>query len=81
MSIIIRPLQQTDVHFIHDSWRKSLWKNEVDHDAVPWDAHFEGMNAVWDTWVVAGHTPPRATVQTLLARPEWKVEMVVTAAL
>jgi enamine deaminase RidA (YjgF/YER057c/UK114 family) len=42
---------------------------------------FPGMNAVWDTWVVAGHTPPRATVQAPLARPEWKVEIVVTAAL
>ena len=24
---------------------------------------FEGMNRVWDQWVVPGHTPPRATVQ------------------
>ena len=44
-------------------------------------ADFPGMNAVWDSWVVAGHTPPRATVQAALARPEWKVEIVVTAAL
>ena len=43
-------------------------------------ADFPGMNAVWDTWVVAGHTPPRATVQASLAKPEWKVEIVVTAA-
>jgi enamine deaminase RidA (YjgF/YER057c/UK114 family) len=42
---------------------------------------FPGMNAVWDTWVVAGHTPPRATVQAALAKPEWKVEIVATAAL
>ncbi|MEE9475384.1 MAG: RidA family protein, partial [Roseateles sp.] len=28
----------------------------------------------------AGHTPPRATVIAGLARPEWKVEIVVTAA-
>jgi enamine deaminase RidA (YjgF/YER057c/UK114 family) len=41
---------------------------------------FAGMNAVWDTWVVPGHTPPRATVQARLAKPEWKVEIVVTAA-
>ena len=41
---------------------------------------FPAMNAVWDGWVVAGHTPPRATVQAALARPEWKVEIVVTAA-
>ncbi len=44
-------------------------------------ADFPGMNAVWDGWVVAGQTPPRATVQAALARPEWKVEIVVTAAL
>jgi enamine deaminase RidA (YjgF/YER057c/UK114 family) len=39
------------------------------------------MNAVWDAWVSAGHTPPRATVQAMLARPELLVEVVVTAAL
>jgi len=44
-------------------------------------AEFPGMNAVWDAWVAAGHTPPRATVQAKLAKPEWKIEVVVTAAL
>ena len=43
-------------------------------------ADFPGMNAVWDAWVPAGQAPPRATVQARLARPEWKVEVVVTAA-
>ena len=43
-------------------------------------ADFPGMNEAWDAWVVAGHTPPRATVQAALAKPEWKVEIVVTAA-
>lgn len=43
-------------------------------------ADFPAMNAAWDAWVVPGHTPPRATVQAALARPEWKVEIVVTAA-
>jgi enamine deaminase RidA (YjgF/YER057c/UK114 family) len=43
-------------------------------------ADFAGMNAVWDDWVVPGQTPPRATVQAALAKPEWKIEMVVTAA-
>jgi len=38
------------------------------------------MNAVWDAWVPPGHTPPRATVQAMLARPELLVEVVVTAA-
>jgi enamine deaminase RidA (YjgF/YER057c/UK114 family) len=44
-------------------------------------ADFPGMNAAWDAWVPAGHAPPRATVQARLARPEWKVEIVVTAVL
>ncbi len=44
-------------------------------------ADFPGMNRVWDAWVTAGSAPPRATVQAALARPEWKVEIVVTAAL
>jgi enamine deaminase RidA (YjgF/YER057c/UK114 family) len=43
-------------------------------------AEFAAMNAVWDAWVVPGHTPPRATVQARLGKTEWKVEIVVTAA-
>jgi enamine deaminase RidA (YjgF/YER057c/UK114 family) len=43
-------------------------------------ADYEGMNAAWDAWVAPGHTPPRATVQALLANPQWRVEVVVTAA-
>ena len=43
-------------------------------------ADFAAMNAVWESWVQPGHTPPRATVQAHLARPEWKIEIVVTAA-
>ena len=44
-------------------------------------AEFAGMNAVWDAWVAKGHSPPRATVQARLAKPEWKIEVVVSAAL
>jgi enamine deaminase RidA (YjgF/YER057c/UK114 family) len=44
-------------------------------------ADFPAMNAVWEAWLLAGDAPPRATVQATLARPEWRVEMVVTAAL
>ena len=44
-------------------------------------ADFDAMNAVWDRWVVPGQAPARATVQAKLARPEWKIEIVVTAAL
>ena len=43
-------------------------------------ADFSAMNTVWEDWVVPGHTPPRATVQAALAKPEWKIEVVITAA-
>lgn len=43
-------------------------------------ATFSQMNAVWDTWVPAGNTPARATVEAKLAAPEYKVEIVITAA-
>lgn len=43
-------------------------------------ADFPALNEVWDAWVMPGHTPPRATVEAQLARPGWKVEIVVTAA-
>ncbi len=43
-------------------------------------ADFAAMNAVWESWVVPGQTPARATVQAALAKPEWKIEIVITAA-
>ncbi|MBA1241435.1 RidA family protein [Pseudomonas japonica] len=45
------------------------------------DAHFEGMNAVWDTWLPRGFAPARATVEAKLCEPEILVELSVTAAL
>lgn len=42
---------------------------------------FGQMNGVWDTWVPAGNTPARATVEAKLAAPQYKVEIVVTAAI
>jgi len=38
------------------------------------------MNEVWDAWIPAGNTPPRATVQAAMANPAYKIEIVVTAA-
>jgi enamine deaminase RidA (YjgF/YER057c/UK114 family) len=38
------------------------------------------MNEVWDAWIPAGHTPPRATVQGAMVDPGYRVEIVVTAA-
>lgn len=43
-------------------------------------ADFAGMNAEWDAWVSPGQAPARATVQAALADPDWKIEIVVTAA-
>lgn len=43
-------------------------------------ADFPAMNEVWEAWLPAGAAPPRATVQANLAKPGWRVEMVVTAA-
>lgn len=41
---------------------------------------FAEMNAVWDGWVAAGHTPARATVEARLAAPQYTVEIMVVAA-
>ena len=44
-------------------------------------ADFAGMNEVWEDWLAPGDAPPRATIQAQLAKPDWKIELVVTAAL
>lgn len=41
---------------------------------------FDGMNKAWDAWVADGNAPPRATIEARLANPDYKVEIVVTAA-
>ncbi|NGO53266.1 RidA family protein [Allomesorhizobium camelthorni] len=42
---------------------------------------FAEMNGVWDGWAPQGHTPARATGEAKLAAPEYKVEIIITAAL
>lgn len=42
-------------------------------------ADYDGMNAAWDAWVDVHNTPARACVEAKLARPEWKVEIKVSA--
>ncbi|MFC0245399.1 RidA family protein [Falsochrobactrum ovis] len=42
---------------------------------------FAEMNAVWDAWVDPAHTPARATGEAKLATPEYKVEIIITAAI
>ena len=42
---------------------------------------FDEMNSVWDAWVTPGSPPARACVESRLARPNLKVEIMVIAAL
>lgn len=41
---------------------------------------FAEMNGVWDDWVPQGCAPARACGEAKLARPDLKVEIIVTAA-
>jgi enamine deaminase RidA (YjgF/YER057c/UK114 family) len=52
--------------------RVNIWLTDI--------ATFAQMNAAWDAWVPQGHTPARATVESALADPELRVEIMVVAA-
>ena len=39
------------------------------------------MNVVWEAWFAGVTAPPRATFQAPLVNPDWKIEVIVTAAL
>lgn len=41
--------------------------------------HYDGMNAAWDAWVDKANCPARATVEAKLAKPDYWVEIMVTA--
>jgi len=41
---------------------------------------FAAMNSVWDAWVAPGHAPARATGESALATPDYKVEIIIVAA-
>ena len=43
-------------------------------------ADFDEMNGVWDAWVPEGQAPARACGEAKLARPDFTVEIIVTAA-
>ena len=43
-------------------------------------ATFDDMNRAWSEWVPKGNAPARATVESRLAGPAWRVEIMVTAA-
>jgi enamine deaminase RidA (YjgF/YER057c/UK114 family) len=43
-------------------------------------ADFAEMNAVWDAWIADAEAPTRATGEAKLATPDYKVEIIITAA-
>ena len=43
-------------------------------------ASFQEMNAVWDAWVDRDNPPARWTGEAKLATPDYRVEIIVTAA-
>jgi enamine deaminase RidA (YjgF/YER057c/UK114 family) len=44
-------------------------------------AEVPAMNAVWEAWFQGVTAPPRATFQAPLVNPDWKIEVIATAAL
>jgi len=44
-------------------------------------ADFGAMNVVWEEWIGGANAPTRATGEVRLATPDYKVEVIVTAAL
>lgn len=43
-------------------------------------ADYADMNSAWYAWVAPQHSPCRATLNAKPAKSEWKVEIIVTAA-
>jgi enamine deaminase RidA (YjgF/YER057c/UK114 family) len=44
-------------------------------------ADVPAMNAVWEAFFDGVTAPPRATFQAPLVNPDWRIEVIVTAAL
>jgi enamine deaminase RidA (YjgF/YER057c/UK114 family) len=42
---------------------------------------FAEMNKAWAEWISKGNAPARATVESKLADPKFKVEIMLTAAI
>ena len=54
-------------------YKATIWLRDI--------AAFDEMNGVWDTWVVPGKTPVRATVEAHMAFPDVLVEIQVEAVI
>jgi enamine deaminase RidA (YjgF/YER057c/UK114 family) len=50
----------------------TIWLADIDKD-------YDGMNKVYDSWIVPGKPPCRACLQAKLASPEYRVEVRVIA--
>ena len=50
----------------------SIWLADI--------ADVAAMNSVWDNWVDPANPPARATGESRLAAPEYRVEIIVVAA-
>lgn len=48
---------------------------------LPELADLAAFNALWDDWVPEGHAPSRACIHTALVAPQYRIELVITAAL
>jgi enamine deaminase RidA (YjgF/YER057c/UK114 family) len=44
-------------------------------------ADFPEVNRVWDAWIADGGKPARATSQCQLASPNYRIEIIVSAAI
>jgi enamine deaminase RidA (YjgF/YER057c/UK114 family) len=51
----------------------TIWLDSMDD--------FAEMNAVWDAWIDPANPPTRACGESRLARPDYKVEIIIVAAL
>lgn len=51
----------------------NIWLSEM--------STFTAMNDVWEKWISKDNPPARATVESKLAGPEYKVEIAVIAAI
>jgi enamine deaminase RidA (YjgF/YER057c/UK114 family) len=50
----------------------NIWLSDI--------AAFDEMNTVWEAWIDKANPPARATVESKLASPKYKVEIAVVAA-
>ena len=52
--------------------KANIWLSDI--------STFAEMNKAWAEWLPKGHAPARATVESKLVDPKWKVEIMMIAA-